>query len=70
MKSNVVEREYVEECPCCGTKFLGATPEDIREHCRTECNPLGQLVVFPAKASSSVETNRPLSSKQTEASHV
>lgn len=45
------EREYVEECPVCGTRFIGVTPDDVRAYCRDdeECSSLGALHVFRRK---------------------
>lgn len=44
------EVEYVEECPQddCDARFVGATPDDVREHLTEEHHRfLGGLIVFP-----------------------
>jgi len=49
--TDVREVEYVDECPVCGTQFVGMTPEEFREgHAAEDCPkaPLTQLLVFPA----------------------
>lgn len=46
----VDEREYVDECPSCGTRFVGVTPDEFREnHAAEDCPkaPLPRLLVFP-----------------------
>jgi len=35
-----------EECPQCGQRVLGFTPEDWRQHYAQECRPLGKLYCF------------------------
>lgn len=46
------EVEYVDECPSCGTSFVGMTPEEFREtHATEDCPkaPLPKLYVFPTE---------------------
>jgi hypothetical protein len=48
--SNVEEVAYVDECPTCGMRFIGMSPEEFREtHAVEDCpkKPLGELYVFP-----------------------
>jgi hypothetical protein len=42
------EVSYVEKCPIdgCEMRFVGATPDDVREHMTDEHDPLGKVVVF------------------------
>lgn len=47
---SVDEIECVEECPTCGLRFIGMSPDEYREtHAVDECPkaPLGQLYIFP-----------------------
>lgn len=41
------EIEYVDECPVCEESFLGATPNDAREHMTDEHGPIHSLIHFP-----------------------
>lgn len=55
MSSEIVEREYVRECPGggCDTRFIGMTPDEYREKHAQEgvCagGPLARLFAFPTK---------------------
>lgn len=46
MSRSVPERDYVNECPVCGMRLLGMSPEEYREKHSPECNPLTSLYVF------------------------
>lgn len=49
----IEEVEYVDECPSCGTEFVGMTPDEFREtHAKEDCPkaPLTSLFVFPTEA--------------------
>ena len=48
----VEERPYVAKCAYqdCGVRFVGATPDDVRNHMTTEHSPLAELIVFPTEA--------------------
>lgn len=41
------ERDYVRDCPSCGTRFVGMTPDEFRERHAEECNPVLGLLFFP-----------------------
>lgn len=46
------EREYVEECPACGARFLGMTPDEFRDtHAAEDCPkaPFASLYYFPTE---------------------
>lgn len=40
------EPDYVEECPECGDRFIGMSPDEFRENHAPECNPLLKLLSF------------------------
>lgn len=44
------EREYVDECPTCGVRFVGMTPDEFRESHAEECNPVLGLLYFPRES--------------------
>lgn len=49
MVSDVREQEYVDECPSCGARFIGMTPDEYRQtHAQDDCPkaPIPQLFVF------------------------
>lgn len=43
----VPEREYVDECPVCGTALIGMSPDEVRSIHADDCNTLLGLMVFP-----------------------
>ena len=43
------ERDYVRECPTCGTRFVGMTPDEFRDQHADECNPVLGLLFFPTE---------------------
>lgn len=48
--ADMEERDYVEECPSCGCRFIGLTPEEYRKtHAIEDCPnaPFVRLVCFP-----------------------
>lgn len=47
------EVEHVDECPACGMRFIGMTPDEFREtHAREDCPdaPLTTLFRFPKES--------------------
>lgn len=40
------ERDYVDECPNCETRFVGMTPDEFREEHAPSCNPFLKLLRF------------------------
>lgn len=45
--SEVTEVEYVDECPSCGARFVGMTPDEYRENHECGGSPFIGLLVFP-----------------------
>lgn len=48
---DIEEVEYVKECPSCGEKFVGMTPQEFRQqHALEDCpnSPFPELLCFPA----------------------
>lgn len=41
------EQEYADECPYCGTKFVGMSPEEFRREHAPDCNPFARLYEWP-----------------------
>lgn len=49
MKDEIDEVEHVDQCPIngCDMRFIGATPDDVREHMTDEHGQMAELIVFP-----------------------